>query len=145
MPTHIPLQPADDSNALASQLDLAAFEARYDGMELMGTEGAPDAFAVGGSFEMRDLAKERRTGAYQTVAYDKEGQPLYDENGNPKMKSAPAFLKASAREVQRLNTNKIAPDIPFHYRVIAGALAMKAAALLADNSEELADVINQAG
>src|SRR5215471_11587134 len=123
----------------------AAWLARYDGMELMGTEDAPDAFAEGGSFEMPDLAKERRTGAYQTVAYDKEGQALYDENGNPKMKSMPAVLKASAKEVQRLNTNKIAPDIRFHYRVIAGALAMKAAALLPDNSEELADVINQAG
>ena len=123
----------------------AAWLARYDGMELMGTEGAPDAFAEGGSFEMPDLAKERRSGAYQTVAYDKEGQALYDENGNPKMKSVPAFLKASAKEVQRLNTNKIAPDIRFHYRLIAGALAMKAAALLPDNSEEVADVINQAG
>jgi hypothetical protein len=123
----------------------AAWLARYDGMELMGTEGAPDAFAEGGSFEMPDLAKERRSGAYQTVAYDKEGQALYDENGNPKMKSVPAFLKASAKEVQRLNTNKIAPDIRFHYRLIAGALAMKAAALLSDNSEELADVVNTAG
>jgi hypothetical protein len=123
----------------------AAWLARYDGMELMGTEGAPDAFAEGGSFEMPDLAKERRTGAYQTVAYDKEGQALYDKNGNPKMKSVPAFLKASAKEVQRLNTNKIAPDIRFHYRLIAGALAMKAAALLPDNSEEVADVVNTAG
>jgi hypothetical protein len=123
----------------------AAWLARYDGMELMGTEGAPDAFAEGGSFEMPDLAKERRSGAYQTVAYDKEGQALYDGNGNPKMKSVPAFLKASAKEVQRLNTNKIAPDIRFHYRLIAGALAMKAAALLPDNSEEVADVVNTAG
>jgi len=114
-------------------------------MELMGTEGAPDAFAEDGSFEMPDLAKQRRSGAYQTVAYDKEGKASYDGNGNPKMESVPAFLKASAKEVQRLNTNKIAPDIRFHYRVIAGALAMKAAALLSDNSEELADVINQAG
>ena len=123
----------------------AAWLARYDGMELMGTEGAPDAFAEGGSFEMPDLAKERRSGAYQTVAYDKEGKASYDGNGNPKMKSVPAFLKASAKEVQRLNTNKIAPDIRFHYRLIAGALAMKAAALLPDNSEELADVVNTAG
>jgi hypothetical protein len=61
------------------------------------------------------------------------------------MKSVPAFLKASAKEVQRLNTNKIAPDIRFHYRLIAGALAMKAAALLPDNSEEVADVVNTAG
>jgi tetratricopeptide (TPR) repeat protein len=123
----------------------AAWLARYDGMELMGTEGAPDAYAEGGSFEMPDLAKERRTGAYQTIAYDKKGEASYDENGNPKMKSAPAFLKASAKEVQRLNANKISPDIRFHYRLIAGALAMKAAALLSDNSEELADVVNTAG
>ena len=123
----------------------AAWLARYDGMELMGTEGAPDAYAEGGSFEMPDLAKERRTGAYQTIAYDKEGKAAYDENGNPKMKNVPAFLKASAKEVQRLNSNKIAPDIRFHYRLIAGALAMKAAALLPDNSEEVADVVNTAG
>ncbi len=123
----------------------AAWLARYDGMELMGTEGAPDAFAEGGSFEMPDLAKERRSGAYQTIAYDKEGNQLSDQNGNPKMKSVPAFLKASAKEIQRLNTNKITPDIRFHYRLIAGALAMKAAALLPDNSEELADIVNQAG
>ena len=123
----------------------AAWLARYDGMELMGTEGAPDAFAESGSFEMPDLAKERRSGAYQTIAYDKEGKASYDENGNPKMKSVPAVLKASAKEIQRLNTNKISPDIRFHYRLIAGALAMKAAALLPDNSEELADIVNQAG
>jgi hypothetical protein len=123
----------------------AAWLARYDGMELMGTEGAPDAFAESGSFEMPDLAKERRSGAYQTIAYDKEGNALSDENGNPKMKSVPAVLKASAKEIQRLNTNKIAPDIRFHYRLIAGALAMKAAALLPDNSEALADIVNQAG
>ena len=123
----------------------AAWLARYDGMELMGTEGPPDAFAEGGSFEMPDLAKERRSGAYQTIAYDKEGKASYDENGNPKMKSVPALLKASAKEVQRLNTNKIAPDIRFHYRLIAGALAMQAAALLPDNSEEVADVVNTAG
>ena len=129
----------------AHALFTAAWLARYDGMELMGTEGAPDAFAESGSFEMPDLAKERRSGAYHTIAYDKEGKASYDENGNPKMKSVPAVLKASAKEIQRLNTNKISPDIRFHYRLIAGALAMKAAALLPDNSEELADIVNQAG
>ena len=56
----------------------AAWLARYDGMEVMGTEGAPDAFAESGSFEMPDLAKERRSGAYQAIAYDKEGNPSYD-------------------------------------------------------------------
>jgi hypothetical protein len=36
-------------------------------------------------------------------------------------------------------------DIRFHYRIIAGARAMCAAALLPDNTAELADVVNTAG
>src|SRR5436190_1682172 len=115
----------------------AAWLARYDGMELMGTEVAPDAFADSGAFEFPDLAKQRRSGFYQQVSYDKDG--------NQKAKNVPIALKASQKEIQRLTANKIEPDIRFHYRLIAGALAIKAAALLPDNSEELADVVNQAG
>jgi len=115
----------------------AAWLARYDGMELMGTEVAPDAFAESGDFEMPDLAKQRRSGFYEQVSYDKQG--------NQKKKNAPLFLKATQKEIQRLTANKITPDIRFHYRLIAGALAIKAAALLPDHSEELADVVNQAG
>src|SRR5205814_8787804 len=109
----------------------------YHGMELMGTETSPDSFAYGGDFEMPDLAKQRRTGVYENVSYDKQG--------NEQKKRLPIVLKPSAKEIQRLNAIKIEPDIRFHYRVIAGALAVKAAALLHDNSEELADVVNQAG
>jgi hypothetical protein len=115
----------------------AAWLARYDGMELMGTEVAPDAFVDSGEFEFPDLARQRRSGFYQQVSYDKDG--------NEKKKNVPIVLKASQKEIQRLTANKIEPDIRFHYRLIAGALAIKAAALLPDNSEELADVINQAG
>jgi hypothetical protein len=115
----------------------AAWLARYDGMELMGTEVAPDAFVDSGAFEFPDLAKQRRSGFYQKVSYDK--------NGSEKKKNIPIALKASQKEIQRLTANKIEPDLRFHYRLIAGALAIKAAALLPDNSEELADVANQAG
>jgi hypothetical protein len=115
----------------------AAWFARYDGMELMGTEVAPDAYAEGGEFEMPDLAKQRRTGVYQRVSYDNDG--------NEKKQNLPVVLKASAKEIQRLTANKINPDTRFHYRLIAGALAIKAAALLPNDSEELADVVNQAG
>jgi hypothetical protein len=115
----------------------AAWFARYDGMELMGTEVAPDAFAESGEFELPDLAKQRRAGVYQRVSYDKDG--------NEKKQNLPVVLKASAKEIQRLTANKINPDTRFHYRVVAGALAMKAAALLPNDSEELADVVNQAG
>ncbi|MEY2543544.1 MAG: hypothetical protein QOE81_1005, partial [Verrucomicrobiota bacterium] len=115
----------------------AAWLARYDGMELMGTEVAPDAYAESGEFELPDLAKQRRTGVYQRVSYDKDG--------NEKKQNLPVVLKASAKEIQRLTANKINPDTRFHYRVVAGALAIKAAALLPNDSEELADVVNQAG
>jgi hypothetical protein len=54
-------------------------------------------------------------------------------------------VKASKPELQRLAENKISPDVRFHYRVIAGALAMRAAGFLDDNSPELADVVNAAG
>jgi hypothetical protein len=57
----------------------------------------------------------------------------------------PISLKPSKQELQRLTTNKIVPDLRFHYRVIAGALAIKAAELLPTDSEELADVVNTAG
>jgi hypothetical protein len=115
----------------------AAWLARYDGMELMGTEIAPDAFAESGEFETPDIAKQRRSGVYQTVSYDKSGEE--------KKKNMPVVLKASPKEIQRLTANKINPDIRFHYRIIAGALAIKTAGLLQNDSNELADVVNQAG
>jgi hypothetical protein len=46
---------------------------------------------------------------------------------------------------QRLTQNKIVPDRRYHYRVVAGALALQAAKLLPNDSEELADVLNHAG
>src|SRR5205085_446999 len=115
----------------------AAWIARYDGMELMGTEFAPDGFSQEGEFEIPDLAQERRAGVYEKVSYSR--------TGDQKTTKAPLVLKPTPKEIQRLSANKITPDIRFHYRLIAGALAMKAAALLPDNSEELADVVNQAG
>jgi hypothetical protein len=114
----------------------AGWLARYDGMELMGTEVAPDTFVEGGSFELADLAKQRLTGTYQTVKY---------ENGREKTETLPVRVKASKEEMQRLAKNKIIPDARFHYRLIAGALAIKAATFLPDNSEELGDVVNTAG
>src|SRR5437867_2624791 len=115
----------------------AAWLARYDGMELMGTEGAPDAYAESGEFEIPDLAQERRDGIYEKVSYN--------STVDQKTKNVPVVLKASSKEIQRLTANKISPDIRFHYRMIAGALAIKAAAFLPNDSNELADVVNQAG
>ena len=116
----------------------AAWLARYDGMEIMGTEGAPDGFSTGGDFEIPDLAKQQLTGVYQVIKYN-------DPSGEEKKTSVPIILKPSKDELMRLAKTKTSPDLRFHYRVVAGALAIKAAALMGDNTEELADVLNTAG
>lgn len=114
----------------------AAWLARYDGMELMGTEVAPDGFDSGGSFEDADLAKQRLSGKYDTsVVVENTDKTVFK----------PMPLPPTKQEVQRLEKNQIRPDIRYHYRNIASALALKAAALLKDNTDELADVLNAAG
>jgi hypothetical protein len=52
-------------------------------------------------------------------------------------------LPASARH--RLTKSKAEPALRFHYRIIAARLALEAARLLPNDSEELADVLNTAG
>jgi hypothetical protein len=112
----------------------AAWIARYDGMEIMGTEGAPDGFSLGGDFEIPDLAKQQLTGFYESPSASDE-----------KTTKQPIVIKPTKEELQRLSKTKTSPDLRFHYRVIAAALAVRAADLLEDNSEELADVLNTAG
>jgi hypothetical protein len=69
----------------------------------------------------------------------------YEKNGEEKTRSVPVVLIPSKQERQRLSASKISPDTRFHYRLIAGALAIKAATFLPNDSEELADVVNRAG
>ena len=114
----------------------AAWLARYDGMELMGTEVSPDGFDFGGDFQDADLAQERLAGQHTEDSYA-TGKLVTSTAGN----AAPA----SKAEIQRLKKNRIEPDKRYHYRYIAAALAMRSAALLPDQSEELADVVNTAG
>jgi hypothetical protein len=115
----------------------AAWIARYDGLEIMGTEVAPDGFIFEGDFQNTDIAALRRGQAYPV---DK-----YSDDENAKKQTKPFDLKVSKQEEARLSKSDIVPDLRYHYRVIAGALAMRAAALMPDNTEELADVINAAG
>ena len=110
----------------------AAWIARYDGMEIMGTEMAPDGFTEAGDFPVPDLAAQRVSGKAEQMTYAGE-------------KKIPSVLRATRDETKRVAKSGASPDVRFHYRLIAGALAIKAAALLSDNSEELPDVINMAG
>ncbi len=122
----------------------AAWIARYDGMELMGTEVAPDGFVFEGDFESTDIGEIREAGHYEkTEEKDVETNGVINET-EVKM-TVPFSIKVSKDELARLAKNKISPDVRFHYRIIAGALAMRAAPFLADNTDELADVINTAG
>ena len=114
----------------------AAWLARYDGMELMGTEVAPDGFTSRGSFPSTDLVSLRESGSY------KEDR-LVDGEWN--QVEVPVFPKPSKEEIRRLKQHRVSPEMRYHYRVIGAALAMRATALLPDNTEELADVITQAG
>jgi hypothetical protein len=134
---------ADGENRKLSKLErahawfAAAWLARHDGMELMGTETAPDVFSTEGEFEITDLAQQRESGKYRVVQYENDGQE--------KTITRPLALKPSRQELRRLAKNEIKPDVRYHYRVIAGALAIRAVQFLPDNSEELADVVNTAG
>jgi hypothetical protein len=120
----------------ARSLFTAAWLARCDGMELMGTEGAPDGFVEEGNFEIPDVAQQRESGTYKDIRWTQKGQEEH---------TLPVVLRPSKDERKRLAKNKVRPDTRFHYRLIAGAIAIKAAALLPNNSEELADVVNRAG
>ena len=121
----------------ARALFTAAWMARYDGMELMGTEVAPDGFVSEGSFPSSEIARQRQSGKYSSTA------PT--EDSAPKPAGKPMVLKPTKEELQRLAKNRPAPDVRYHYRIIAASIAAKAARLLEDNTEELADVLNTAG
>ena len=54
-------------------------------------------------------------------------------------------VPVSTAEKKRLADSKPAPNKRFHYRYVAAALGWKAALLLPDQSDELADVLNTAG
>lgn len=114
----------------------AAWIARFQGMELMGTEGAPDGFISGGDFEEFDLAKQRASGQYAVTTFP---------NGDMVTVEKPMFLKATKQEIARLTNSKTSPNVRFHYRSIAGEIVLRAAKLLNDNTENLADILNTAG
>ncbi len=115
----------------------AAWIARYDGMEIMGTEVAPDSFLFSGDFQSNDLTAERLSGQFKRTWWELGGVEKSEMKKNP--------LPSTSMEDKRLKTNLIDPDKRWHYRYIAAALAIKAAHFLDDNTEELADAVNTAG
>jgi len=99
----------------------AAKLARYDGLELLGTEVEPDWRYHGGNFV--------------------EGPSLESRIASPNLK----YLGASTEEEQRALRHVPDPDERFHYRYTAASLAWEAARLMPNNSDDTARVLCIAG
>jgi tetratricopeptide (TPR) repeat protein len=93
---------------------------RRHGIELIGTELEPDWHLTDGSFE-RSLTVTSRT------------------NDNPKV------LAPSADELSRARRHHADPEERFHYRYQAAFIALQAASLLPDNSDQKAQILHTAG
>ena len=89
-----------------------------NGMDLFATETAPDWHIEGGLYEAGVTAAGRTNAA---------------------------VLRASEDELLRAGQSAPDPDVRFHYRFVAAALAWKAALLMPDNSDETARVLCEAG
>jgi len=98
----------------------AAKIARYDGMDLMGTELAPDSFADSGEFPGSDVTNVRR--------------------GNHDQ-----LFPRTPDEGQRADSSAPRPDRRWHYRYIAIDHAWAAAQLMPDGTDELASLLCEAG
>jgi hypothetical protein len=108
-------------NKRAASLWKAAVIARYEGMELLGTELEPDWFIYDGSPYGRKPMPDVRVG-----------------------KLSEKITPSTTEEIQRTKQT-IPPDKRFHYRYIAIQYAWQAAELMPDNSDQTARVLCIAG
>ncbi|MFO1514418.1 MAG: LysM domain-containing protein [Verrucomicrobiota bacterium] len=106
----------------AKALFASAFMARTNGLELMGTELAPDWFIHGGDFDW-GLTWEQRSNTTQACQIN----------------------IASTDELNRAAQHRADPEVRFHYRYQAAFLAWEAAKLMPNNSEETSRVLCTAG
>ena len=105
----------------AISLFQAALITRTNGMELVGTEVAPDWHYHNGDFEEGVTAQERK----DNVMAQK--------------------IRPCADELERYARHTADPDVRFHYRYQAASLAWEAAKLLPDNNDTTAYVLWQGG
>ena len=106
----------------AHALFVAAKIARTNGMELLGTELAPDWHINDGNFDEGLTWQVRVTNSLAAVA-----------------------SVASEEEIQRASRPQADPEERFHYRYQAAFLAWEAAKLMPDNADETARVLCTAG
>ena len=106
----------------AQALFLAAKIARTNGMDLLGTELAPDWHINDGNFDQGLTWQVRATNSIGAIA-----------------------SVASEDEMQRASRPQADPEERFHYRYQAAFLAWEAAKLMPDNADETARVLCTAG
>lgn len=106
----------------AEALFAAAKLVRADGMELLGTELAPDWFIHGGAYDWG-------------LTWESRGD---NSGGN-------TINRMTEAEFQRVARHKPDPEQRFHYRYHAAALGWEAARLMPDNSAATARVLCMAG
>lgn len=110
---------------------------RAQGMELLGTELAPDFEITGGNHEWPGLWETRAfsgVGSFH-AGWSYTPRPLWKEG---------APLSPSAEELDRAKAARI-PTKRFHYRRRAAELAWLGAALLPNDSEQTAHVLHDTG
>jgi LysM repeat protein len=105
----------------ASGLFEAALISRTNGMELMGTEVAPDWHYHLGNYEDGVTGEDRSTN------------------------EAAVLVRPSNDELRRNAEHQPDPNIRFHYRYQAASLAWEAAKLLPDNNDQTAYVLWKGG
>jgi hypothetical protein len=101
----------------ARELFEAAKILRHQGMELMGTELAPDCYITDGNNDLGLTADARRTNESAKV------------------------LIPSKDELSRYEQHKADPEVRFHYRYQAAFVALEAAQLLPNDSDETAKML----
>ena len=105
------------------------------GWEIMATTGEPDSIDRGTT----SMNLERETG--KLMDRSTNNQFVEARTGSPLQIRVPV----TKEEKRRLAQNKIVPFRAGHFRYVALGLVWKSAALLPDNTDELADILNTSG
>jgi hypothetical protein len=120
-----------DAAGRAERLIAASHVVREHGMELFGTDGAPDWAMFEGDYE-----REHACGPGETPKRDDNGEPLWGECVPP----TPADLRYyGPDETARVASSAPPVDRRFHYRFVASRLAEQAADLLPERSQAYAE------
>jgi hypothetical protein len=114
----------------------AALEARYHGLQLLGTAAAPDWFTYGANGVADDPAMFRR-GQFPVVLNVMDSKAI-----NVPL---PAILRASGIEKARTEASAAPSENRFHYRYTAASLGWKAAGMLPGSDPRTAAMLNLAG